>query len=277
MLIARLRETSRHHPLFQRRIDVRHRFSIQIALLAATTAAYGQVPVADRAPAPHSIRFEHLTERDGLSQGCAYAIYQDSRGFLWAGTQDGLNRYDGYGFRVYYPGTGGSDALISGWVTAISEGRDGSLWLGADDVVSRFDPASDTFVHYRHDPRDSSSVVSGPMEAVFEDRLGGLWVGSQAGLSYRAPGSDEFVRFKFEPSDPTTLSHNAVFDIHEDASGLIWIATGNGLSRVDPRRPNQFERFLRTDLRPGERLDAWSLVFAIAQTPDEPDVLWLGT
>ena len=95
------------------------------------------------------IRFDHLTIEDGLSQSSVFAILQDSRGFLWFGTQDGLNRYDGYNFKIYTVGTNlDSTVLSNNWINCIAEDQNSIIWIGTQEGgVNRFDPGLQRLFH----------------------------------------------------------------------------------------------------------------------------------
>ena len=101
------------------------------------------------------IRFEHLTTEQGLPQDGVHAIYQDSVGFMWFGTQEGLVRYDGYTFRVYTLDPEDPSSLASGWVWSLVEDRKGDLWVGTDrGGLHRFNRAAETFEQFRYDKAD---------------------------------------------------------------------------------------------------------------------------
>ena len=220
-------------------------------------------------PAAPPIRFEHLTEKDGLSQGCAYAILQDSRGFMWVGTQDGLNRYDGYGFKVYYSGVRDSTSLATGFIIDIAEGRNGVLWLGGEEVLTRFDPGTGLFRHFRHDPDDPASLAYGAVETVMEDRRGGVWAGTQSGLSYMDPEAEgTFQRFQHDPNDPGTLSGNFVLNVHEDRAGRIWVLTNRGLNRVIPGPQIRFARYLTPSPDSGSSREPWSILISVTEVQE---------
>ncbi|MBK9600612.1 MAG: hypothetical protein IPO36_02035 [Anaerolineales bacterium] len=109
---------------------------------------------ADLNFAPGSVvRFEHLTIEDGLSQNAGLAIFQDSRGYLWIGTQDGLNRYDGYGFKIYKHDPDDPNSLSHNSILSMGEDKNGSLWIGTwGGGLNRYDPATETFTRYLTDP-----------------------------------------------------------------------------------------------------------------------------
>ena len=95
------------------------------------------------------VRFEHLTSEDGLSQNAGLAIFQDSRGYLWIGTQDGLNRYDGYSFKIYKHDPDNLNSISYNSILSIAEDKNGSLWIGTwGGGLNRFDPATETFIRY---------------------------------------------------------------------------------------------------------------------------------
>src|SRR5512145_2514420 len=98
------------------------------------------------------LRFDHLNIEQGLSQSSVNVIFQDSRGFMWLGTEDGLNRYDGYTFKTYKPDPDVPESLSDRWITAIVEDAEGYLWIGTrQGGLNRFDPRTETFIHYIHD------------------------------------------------------------------------------------------------------------------------------
>jgi hypothetical protein len=107
------------------------------------SSTFGNEVVVDQATGgdrPHSqlpppytrgdIRFEHITVEEGLSQNGAYSIIQDSKGFMWFGTQDGLNKYDGTSFTVYKHDPENSASISDNWIWTILEDRQGTLWIG---------------------------------------------------------------------------------------------------------------------------------------------------
>ena len=105
------------------------------------------------------LRFDHLNIEQGLSQSSILAIFQDSRGFMWFGTQDGLNRFDGYTIEVYKPDPDRPDYLSDRWITAILEDAEGYLWIGTrQGGLNRFDPQLGTFVHYTYNENNPASL-----------------------------------------------------------------------------------------------------------------------
>lgn len=192
--------------------------------------------------APGSIvQFEHLTIENGLSQNAGLAIFQDSKGYLWIGSQDGLNRYDGFSFKVFKHDPDDPQSISHNSILAITEDKAGYLWIGTwGGGLDRFDPATETFASYRSNPDDPSSLSSDTVTSIKQDSSGTLWVGTLAGLNRYNPDKKGFDHFKNNPNDPQSLSSDAISVIFEDSNRQLWIGTGAtgvegaGLNRLDP-------------------------------------------
>ncbi|MBN2116487.1 MAG: hypothetical protein JW730_07950 [Anaerolineales bacterium] len=170
------------------------------------------LPSARPSHAPGSaVRFEHITVQDGLSQNAALAIFQDRRGFLWIGTQDGLNRYDGYSFTTFKQDADNPASISHNSILSIAEDRDGLLWIGTwGGGLNRFDPATEKFTAYRHIPDDPSSLSNDTVTSILEDSNGVLWVGTLDGLNRFNPQNNGFDHFGNVPDDLTSLSSEVV-------------------------------------------------------------------
>ncbi len=123
--------------------------------------------------------------QDGLSQGCVYSVLQNSQGFLWIGTQDGLNKYDGYTFTVYRHDPTDPTSLSTNVIYAILEDSEGDLWLGTDRGLVRFDKRSEVFTPYRSNQEDPPGLDRVMVRAILEDSQGMLWIGTVGQGLYR--------------------------------------------------------------------------------------------
>jgi ligand-binding sensor domain-containing protein len=134
------------------------------------------------------LKFDRLSQRDGLSNNVVTSILQDSKGFMWFGTQEGLNRYDGYEFKVFTHQPGDSGSLSDNSVAALWEDGHGVLWVGTDSGLNAYDPQTERFTRYRNDPNDSNTISSDDIMAICQDRQGELWIGTkyngQSGVEY---------------------------------------------------------------------------------------------
>ncbi|HWZ74975.1 MAG TPA: two-component regulator propeller domain-containing protein, partial [Candidatus Sulfotelmatobacter sp.] len=124
------------------------------------------------------IRFSRLTTAQGLSQTQANEIVQDDQGFIWFGTQYGLDRYDGYEFKVFTHDPAQENSLSCVYIHSLFKDRSGSLWVGCDQFLDRFDSLHETFTHYRIDAGEVANTVS----QISQDQTGMLWLATGSGL-----------------------------------------------------------------------------------------------
>src|SRR5829696_8111255 len=116
------------------------------------------------------LRFEHISIEQGLSQSSVRVIFQDSRGFLWFGTEDGLNRYDGYTFKIYKPDPDVPNSLSDRWITSIVEDKNGYLWIGTRlGGLNRYDPRTEQFAHFMHEDTNPLSISDNLVNVLYID------------------------------------------------------------------------------------------------------------
>ncbi|NER11935.1 helix-turn-helix domain-containing protein [Leptobacterium flavescens] len=158
-------------------------------------------------------RFKHLSLENGLSQSSVTCILKDSRGFMWFGTEDGLNKYDGHEFTIYRHQPDNPKSLSSSYINAILEGNDGSLWIGTKDGLNYFDAPTETFIRYKHDPSDVHSLSHNKVNSLFITDKRKLLIGTSQGLNIYDPESG-FSRHE-------TSRH--IISMAQDANGDLWI------------------------------------------------------
>ena len=182
-----------------------------------------------------SVRFNNISGDEGLSQSFVYTIVQDQQGYMWFGTQEGLNRFDGFEFTVFVHDPSDPQSISDETIRTMIKGRSGNLWIGTDaGGLSRYDPATQAFTNYLHDPADSTSIGDNRVRVVYEDSSGALWIGTDgAGLDRFDPESEEFIHYASDPSAPESLSSNHVWSILEDSGGALWVATDRGLNKLN--------------------------------------------
>jgi ligand-binding sensor domain-containing protein/signal transduction histidine kinase len=201
---------------------------------------HGDVPQAHVAPQTltlpvvegKNIRFTRLSTEDGLSQTKVSQIVQDDQGFMWLGSQYGLNRYDGYKFKVFKHEAGRANSLSGVYITALFKDRSGSLWVGCDEFLDKFDPVTETFAHYLIDTRDIQGGTV-PVTHISQDHTGILWLATSRGLFRFDPSSGRTVRYRHDPKNRFSLSSDAIKSTGEDRSGTFWAATSEGLDAFD--------------------------------------------
>ncbi|MBN1464318.1 sigma 54-interacting transcriptional regulator [candidate division KSB1 bacterium] len=180
------------------------------------------------------LKFHHLSIEEGLSQSIVECIIQDSRGFMWFGTEDGLNKYDGYGFSVLRNDPDDPNSLSQNHVTCVFETSDGLLWIGAfNGGLNCYDPATKKIKAFRANPNDPAGLCHDIIWDILEDDDGQLWLATEGGLSHFDPRSARFTSYFHHPHNPRSLSHNVIHRLCKDKQGYLWLATENGLNRFD--------------------------------------------
>jgi signal transduction histidine kinase/ligand-binding sensor domain-containing protein len=200
----------------------------------------------DRA-SPAKLSFTHLSVADGLSHHDVRAIAQDKQGFMWFGTWlGGLNRYDGYTFKVYRHDGQDERSLAGDTIWALYVDRAGVLWVGTSESLDRYDRDTDSFVHYRYRADDPTSLPGYEVRSLFEDESGTLWLATTGGLSRFDRTSGRFFTYRGNPNDPTTFGDTDILSICRDATtGLLWVTHlhHQGVSVVDPST-GHFTRYI---------------------------------
>ena len=265
--------------LFTRRFSVaRKRGCLWRGLLLAgvVLASLVQVAVADPARLAdyRNLIFDRLGTESGLSQVAVSSITQDQDGFIWIGTQEGLNRYDGYRFETYYHRDDDPQSLSHDSVWDLLADSQGNLWVGTDAGLNRYNETSNKFERYpldgvfAADPRARHSSI----HTLFEDSKGRIWIGTGAGLVVLQP-SQQPVHYYHNPALPGSLSKGSVRAVFEDSRGRIWIGTELGGLNLLDESTQSFERYVTDPDDPNSISDNY-IRFIIEAAPGK---LWLAT
>ena len=228
------------------------------------------------ASAQHNdMRFEHITINDGLSQGCVNDILQDKEGFIWIATQDGLNKYDGYSFKVYKPDSRDNQSITNNQIKKIFEDKDGIIWVGtAGGGLCKFNKKTEKFESYISIPGNKNSISLNDVYAIFEDSKGSLWIGTYgAGLNVFNKKTGIFKRYYNDPSNPQSLGGNNIREIIEDHQHRIWIGIDGGGLDLYNGKTNNFTHF-KHDPKNANSLSSDDFLSIMV---DHEDNLWIGT
>ncbi|MFA6457487.1 MAG: two-component regulator propeller domain-containing protein [Bacteroidota bacterium] len=177
---------------------------------------------------------KRITINDGLSQNYIFSIHQDKKGFIWFGTKDGLNRYDGYSFTIFRKDNSDTSSLSDNTVTAIHQGDGDQLWIGtAGGGLQKFDPRHVTFTHYHHDPLNENSISHNHCTVIRTTKGGSVLVGtSGGGLNIFDSHNGRWKHFRADSNSVNSLQSDNVADVTEDLNGNIWVAA-EGISIID--------------------------------------------
>ncbi len=193
---------------------------------------------------PDVVHFNRLSTQDGLSFNHISQILQDSQGYIWIGTLNGLNRFDGYSVETYYydPASGvftryqldpqNPNSISSNKITVIQEDSSGNIWIGTlKGGLNRFDPSNESFNHY---------PIGNPIHDIISfwiDRHDILWIGTWGGGMFRLDSRDSSMKQFIPKTDKgNTISSRIIQAIYEDDSGLFWIGTQeSGIQLFHPK------------------------------------------
>jgi PAS domain S-box-containing protein len=173
------------------------------------------------------IRFTRLSTDEGLSQTKVSQIVQDDQGYMWFGTQYGLDRYDGYNFKLFVHDPKNPDSLSGVYIRALFKGRDDALWVACDQFLNKFNRATETFTRY---PVPLVNHIS-------QDSAGALWLATVKGLYSLDPATGTIRQYSSNRNDLSSLGTN-VKSTGEDKEGRFWAVNVGHLDEFDRKTGN---------------------------------------
>lgn len=180
------------------------------------------------------IRFDRFSVQDGLSDNTVTSIIRDSTGFMWFGTMNGLNRFDGYQYVTYKHNPADSTSLSDNLVISLFEDSNGVLWIGTNSGgLNRFDYETGTFKRYMNAPDNPESISSNCIYSIAEGLDGIIWAGTLYGLNALDPERGVFKRYFHDPADSTSISNSNTGSVYADTNGDIWIGSNEGLNVIE--------------------------------------------
>ncbi|MVM33177.1 response regulator [Spirosoma sp. HMF4905] len=209
-------------------------FYLVLLLITQTYLSFGQSNLAvnrTNTIVPNLV-VERYNSHDGLPDDRVRAIFQDSRGFLWIGTQNGLCQYDGYRFKKYYK-SNHPNHISGNFIYAICEDTAHRIWIGSSEGLNLFDPNTEQFTNFHHQPGNPTSLIHDRIKSLLVDQSGRVWIGTAGGLTSFEPKTQSFRQYK---QHPLTTTINSIIRSKGD---YIWISTTDGLVHYNIRT-NQF-------------------------------------
>ncbi|MEO8887447.1 MAG: two-component regulator propeller domain-containing protein, partial [Mucilaginibacter sp.] len=176
-----------------------------------------------------NVKFTHITTEDGLSQSTVTCILKDRYGFMWFGTEDGLNKYDGYRFTTYRKNLSDKSSLAGNSISSLYEDKAGNLWIGTKEGLSKYNRINNTFINYYADPANPNTLTNSSINTICEGENGNIWVGTYINLNLLNPKTNKIIRF-IADGKPGSLSYTRVTVILKDSQKRLWVGTNNGLN-----------------------------------------------
>jgi ligand-binding sensor domain-containing protein/serine phosphatase RsbU (regulator of sigma subunit) len=206
------------------------------------------------------IIFNHLTINDGLSQSSVTCILQDRQGFMWFGTQDGLNRYDGYNIKIFKNNPGDSTSLTDNFIFSVYEDQSGTLYIETQSgTFHKYNPKLESFQIVNKDSINLEGAKVNSVGALLWESSGIKWIGGLSkgtGLERFDTKTGKSTIFKHDPSDLSSLSDDKVYSVFRDRSGNLWVGTFNGLDRLD-EHTGKFFHYRNDSNNPNSLADNW--------------------
>ncbi len=250
-------------------------------------------------PASNEYIFRQLTVDDGLSQSTVFATLQDSRGYMWFGTIDGLNRYDGYNFLVFTNNPSDSTTISDNTITSIFEDSRKQLWIGTvNGYINKFNWNTETFDRYfiadffeveleppggyYEYPLALSRNMNVTVTSITEDQQGYLWIGTWGnGMIRFDPVNKTALHFYHKVDDENSISFNRITQVLASKDGSVWVGTfGNGLNKIEfenssPDELNSFRVTHYTHVNDNSNSLSNDRIMSLFEDKDK--TLWVGT
>ncbi|AFH50885.1 Signal transduction histidine kinase [Ignavibacterium album JCM 16511] len=224
---------------------------------------------------PQQIHFDRFSTNDGLSNNLIYDIIQDESGFLWIATDDGLNRYDGYEFKIFRNDPNDKNSLSDNSVWSLAVDNSGRIWIGTKTGwLNCYDPVTEKFSRWyiASDITKENTITS-----IYVDENYKLWIGTyRSGLYFFDPETGNLKNWKSNPTDSSTISYNYISSIIEDRNGELWLASYQGINKFNPSSAKKtFQRFYKDDKNPNSLSD--NIVWSITVDKTDSNIFWIGT
>lgn len=212
------------------------------------------------------MNFENITIENGLSQATAETIIQDSKGYIWIGTNDGLNRYNGTDIKVFKYDEDIENSIISNYITALGEDKNGNLWVGTDEGLSKINLSDYSIKNYRYYKNNKDKPYYAIL-TIYVDDKGKVYMGNNDGLYLYDEEEDSFNKILGLKDN---ISDKNIYSINKDSQGDLWIGTGQGINKIDAKT-NKVSQYTIGKIKTTQWGKISSIVF------DNENNLWVGT
>jgi len=227
--------------------------------------------------------FDQIFLEQGLSQSIVKCILQDEEGFMYFGTEDGLNRFDGYTFTVMRNNPQDINSLSYNDINAMCLDKEGNIWIGTfNSGLNKHNPYTKKIIRFTHDHNNINTISHDNITTICADSSGIIWVGTDNGLNKLTPKDTNKSEYSIErilhlPSNPNTLSNNFIYSLMLDLSSNLWVGTENGLNLLT--RENIQSHKLEFRHFKSENNNSFSLSNNSVRVmyQDSNGLIWIGT
>jgi signal transduction histidine kinase/ligand-binding sensor domain-containing protein/CheY-like chemotaxis protein len=187
-----------------------------------------------------------LSIDEGLSHNNVKYILKDRAGYMWFATDDGLNRYDGYSFKVYRHKANDNSSLKVNNINVLFEDKAGNLWVGTGGGgLSFYNKDTDTFTNFGANKNDPVTLSNDDVNCIYQDKQNNIWIGTFSGLNLYNPVKRNFKRFFYE-KNKDYFPDRHIYSISENKDGQLWLATDGGLVLFD-HKTNKHSKYVHKE------------------------------
>lgn len=192
------------------------------------------IPIKSYAEILSDSKFESISIDEGLSNEYVTSIFQDSKGYMWIGTKDGLNRYDGENIKIYNCKTEDKNTLSSTYITDVEEDSDGNLWIATDYGLDFLVADTDSIVRMKDLENDKYNLgslkITSLLKSNYDENI--MWVGTEDGLIRIDIASEKAEAFYHDKNDSNSLTNSSITDLEEGENGTLWVGTKHGINVI---------------------------------------------
>ena len=221
------------------------------------------------------VLFKSFSEENGLSGSNINCVLQDRKGFVWIGTDNGLNRFDGNDFKIFKQQFNDENTLSDNTIWALCEDDKGNIWIGTKQgVLNKYSPATEKFLHFK---LESTNSIEVSITTITQDKNGKLWIGTYSqGIFLFDPVTGKIKKWNFNPNSVNGIGNNYITSILQDVDGFIWISTYNGLNRFDPQNPDKGVTKYYSSSDNSNTINN-NLVWRVNQSQTDKNLIWICT
>ncbi len=207
----------------------------------------------------NKFEFQHYYADDGLSHNYVLSISQDELGFMWFGTEDGLNRFDGINFEIFRHIPGNPTSLSHNVIRTMAFDHQKNIWLGGDQII-KCNVKKETFTPLNKIIKETKKLFSGTIDRIVIDHMDQVWVKGRPDIEYGRlflfrPNEKKYREIKHIPNDSLSIGSDTIYDIVKDVTNRIWVATANFIEKYSHKN-NGFSKYPleknnKTKIKPG--------------------------